>query len=85
MSNSDLLNFRREDYAYRMYNEAAISRLRQIVILRKLRISLKQIKDILQNPDAVTTIEVFEQNIKDLNEEIVALNYRKLRICQFIA
>ncbi len=77
-------SFRREDYAYRMYNEAAISRLRQIVILRKLRISLKQIKVILQNPDAVTTIEVFEQNIKDLNEEIVALSAIKSILSRFV-
>ncbi len=57
-------SFRRRDYAYRMYNEAALNRLRQIIILRKLRIPLKQIKAILLNPDAVTATEIFRQNIQ---------------------
>ena len=77
-------SFRRDDYAYRMYNEAAISRLRQIIILRKLRISLKQIKVILQKPDAVTTIQVFEQNIKELDEEIIALSAIKDVLSRFV-
>ena len=54
-------SFRKEDYAYRMYNKTALSRLSQILILRKLRIPLKQIQEILQKPDAVTAIEVFNK------------------------
>ena len=38
-----------EDYAYRLYDEAAVRRLQQIIILRKLRFSLKQISIILQD------------------------------------
>lgn len=66
-------SFRREDYAYRMYKETALSRLRQILILRRLRIPLKQIKIILQKPDAVVAIDVFRQNINELDNEITAL------------
>ena len=63
---------RREDYAYRVYDEAAIRRLQQIIILRKLQIPMKQIKDILGNQDAVAVIEIFKQNISDLDEQITA-------------
>ena len=38
-----------EDYAYRTYDENAVRRLQQIVILRKLRISLKDISVILDD------------------------------------
>jgi DNA-binding transcriptional MerR regulator len=33
---------RREDFSYRSYDEGAVLRLRQIIILRKLRIPLRQ-------------------------------------------
>ncbi len=68
-----LKSFREEDYAYRMYDEKALLRLRQIYVLRKLRIPLKQIKVILQKPDAVTAIEIFQKNIRELNDELCAL------------
>ncbi len=67
-------SYRRDDYAYRMYNEATLLRLRQILVLRKLRIPIKQIKAILQKPDAVTAIEIFCRNISELDEEITALS-----------
>ncbi len=34
---------KKEDYAYRTYDEATVTRLQQILVLRKLRIPLKQI------------------------------------------
>lgn len=67
-------SFRRQEYAYRVYDENAIMKLRHILLLRKLRISVKQIKMILQNPDSVTAIKVFGQNISELNNEILALS-----------
>lgn len=69
-----IVSFRRDDYAYRLYDETAVCRLKQILILRKLRVPVKQIKCILQNPDAVTAIEVFRQNIMELDNEIDSLS-----------
>ena len=66
-------SLRRDDYAYRVYDETAVRRLRQIVILRKLRISVKEIKDILDNDDAAAVVAVFDQNINELDGEISAL------------
>ena len=63
-----------ENYAYRVYDEEAIRRLRQIILLRKLRVSVKQIRDLFGNSSAMGVIEVFEQNIRELDEQMTALS-----------
>ena len=65
---------RKEDYAYRVYDETAIRRLQQIIILRKLQIPVKDIGAVLDNPNALETIEFFKQNISELDDEISALS-----------
>ena len=66
-------SFRKDGYAYRMYNEEAVSRLRQVLVLRRLRIPLKQIERILQSPDAAVALEVFHKNIAELDGSIEAM------------
>ena len=39
---------RRTDYAYRVYDEEAVKRVRQIVVLRKLQIPLKKIQEMME-------------------------------------
>jgi len=68
---------RKEDYAYRVYDETALRRLQQIVILRKLRVSMKQIGVILSEPKAAEAIEIFKRNISELDAEIGALSVIK--------
>ena len=63
-----------ENYAYRVYDEAAIRRLRQIILLRKLRVSVKQIRELFGNSSALGVIEVFEKNIRELDEQMTALS-----------
>lgn len=75
---------RRDDYAYRVYDENAITRLRQIIVLRKLRVSVKQIISILSNSNAVETVEIFRQNIEQLDEEITALSTVRDILTRFI-
>ena len=65
---------RKLDYAYRVYDENNLIRLRQIIVLRKLRVPLKQIVSILNNSDAAETVEIFRRNIAQLEEEITALS-----------
>lgn len=79
-----LESFRKEDYAYRMYDETAVSRLRQVLILRKLRIPIKQIKAILQNNDARATVELFRRNINELDSEITALSTIRNILSHFV-
>ena len=64
----------KKDYAYRVYDMKTITRLRQIIILRKLRIPLKQIAEILNNVDVSVAIEVFEHNLVNIEDEITALS-----------
>ena len=68
---------RKENYAYRVYDEASLQRLQQIIILRKLRVSMKQISIILSEPKATQAIEIFKQNIRELDDEINALSIIK--------
>ncbi|GAB6110025.1 MerR family transcriptional regulator [Fusibacter bizertensis] len=65
---------KKEDFAYRVYDVDAIMRLRQILILRKLRIPLKQISGILQSEDMRIAIEAFESNLVEIEDEITALS-----------
>lgn len=64
----------KEDYAYRTYDENAVRRLQQIVILRKLRISLKDISVILDDSKYTATLEILRRSISELDEEINALD-----------
>lgn len=69
-----LCSQKKEDYAYRTYDEAAVRRLQQILILRKLRIPLKQIKAIFQDNQNAKMLEVFQQQIVELGDEMASLH-----------
>lgn len=67
-------SLRKDDYSYRVYDDVNIHKLQQIIILRKLRIPVKQINEILNSKDAVAAIDVFKHNIDELTDEISALS-----------
>ncbi|MFG6369529.1 MAG: effector binding domain-containing protein [Lachnospiraceae bacterium] len=69
-----IYSVRKEEYAYRTYDEVAQRRIQQILILRKLRIPLGQISVILQDDDKRKSLQILEDNILALNEEIAALD-----------
>lgn len=77
-------SLRQEGYAYRIYDEKAVLRLKQILMLRRLRIPVRQIKAILQKEDAVAAIEIFRENIRNLNEEMTALSVVKEILNHFV-
>lgn len=68
-----LQSSRRSDYAYRTYDTNAVLRLRQILLLRRLRLSLQSIRIILDNPDASTTLKVLEEKLQEVGVEIQML------------
>lgn len=76
--------FRREDYAYRMYDENAVRRLQQIIILRKLRIPLKQIAVILQDGEQLQALQLMRDNIMELDEEIASLDKIRSILKKFV-
>lgn len=65
---------KKDDFAYRTYDEDTIVRLQQIIVLRKLRIPLRQIADILKSEDSAVAIHAFSQNLTEIEDEITALN-----------
>lgn len=64
---------RREDYAYRIYDEDAVRRLRQIVALRKLRIPLKDIAIILADESGQKALFALRENLAELDAQIISL------------
>lgn len=79
-----LKSTKKKDYAYRTYDEEAVTRLQQIIILRKLRIPLKQIAVILQSEDAAVIIETFRKNLSEVDEEITSLSTIRDIISSFV-
>lgn len=65
---------RRADYAYRVYNEEAVRRLQYIIVLRKLRIPLKEIALILETPERMQLVEILQKNLNELDTEVTALH-----------
>lgn len=68
-----ITSLRRAGYAYRVYDEEALIRLRLIVILRKLRIPLKQIERILKSQCAATAAEIFRLRMEEVGADLDAL------------
>lgn len=62
-----------EDYAYRTYDEKSLMQLKKIVILKKLRIPLKEINRILKDDDVSVALEIFEKNLSSIMDEVSAL------------
>ena len=75
---------RMDGYAYRVYREEDIRRLRAILVLRKLRVPLKEIGEILDDPTPSAAIGVFEKNLSELDEEIENLSAVRGVIAEFL-
>jgi DNA-binding transcriptional MerR regulator len=80
-----LLSQKKEGYAYRTYREEDVRRLQQIIVLRKLRIPLKQISKIFKNEEQANLIQIFQDNIFELTNEITALTTIKSILQAFIS
>ena len=80
-----LCSDRKEDYAYRVYRPEDVRRLRQILVLRKLRLSLREIGDILNDPGPAAAISVFERNLSQMDEEIRAMQAVRSVIDAFLS
>jgi DNA-binding transcriptional MerR regulator len=65
---------KKEDFSYRTYDAETVTRLKQIIILRKLRIPLKTVTKLLDSRDAAVAIQAFQQNLDEINGEMTALS-----------
>ena len=77
-------SMRKEDYAYRVYRPEDIRRLRQILVLRKLRVSLKEIGDILADSGSAAAVAVLEKNLAEMDGEILAMTTVRDVIREFL-
>ncbi len=77
-------SIRSEDYAYRMYDESAVKRLEQILILRKLNISIKDIQRIFSTTSSDIVLEVLEKKVQNIDDEVALLHELKDIVLDFI-
>lgn len=70
--------------SYRYYDDAAVQRLRQIQILRKMQIPVREIFRVYENPDIITLVEVFSEKIAEIDREVTALSELKEVINTFL-
>lgn len=75
---------RSDDYAYRMYDEVAVKRLEQILILRKLNISIKDIQRIFITSGSEVVLEVLGKKVDDIDGEVSLLHVLKEIVLEFI-
>ena len=75
---------RSDDYAYRMYDEKAVRRLEQILILRKLNISIKDIQRVFKASSSDVVLEVLGKKVQNIDEEVALLHELKEIVLGFI-
>ncbi|MCL2372273.1 MAG: MerR family transcriptional regulator [Defluviitaleaceae bacterium] len=75
---------RSQDYAYRLYDQANLKKLEQILILRKLNISVKDIKRIFSASGSETVLEVLDKKVEDIDSEVALLHELKEIIMDFV-
>ena len=68
-----LTSIRSDEVSYRMYDEDAIRRIEQILILRKLNISIKDIKRIFDTTGSEVVLDVLKKKIESIDDEISLL------------
>ena len=75
---------RSDDYAYRLYDDTAVQRLEQILILRKLNISIKDIQRIFNTSGSEVVLEVLGKKVNSIDEEVSLLHELKEIVLDFI-
>lgn len=77
-------SIRNEEYAYRLYDEATVKRIEQILILRKLNISIKDIQRIFDAPGSEVVLEVLDKKVQNIDDEMALLHELKEIMLAFI-
>ncbi|CQR74632.1 Nodulation protein NolA [Sporomusa ovata DSM 2662] len=75
---------RSNDYAYRLYNDNAVKRLEQILILRKLNISIRDIQRIFNSGNSGVVLEVLSKKVTTIDDEVALLHELKDIVLDFI-
>lgn len=75
---------RTHDYAYRLYDNQAIKRLEQILVLRKLNISIKDIQKIFACNEVDVLLDVLSHKVNEIDAEVSLLHQLKTIVLTFI-
>ncbi len=75
---------RMKNNKYRYYDDEAVERIKQILILRKMQITIKDIIRIYENENMSTVVEVFVDRINAIDEQVGALSELKHIIHEFL-
>jgi DNA-binding transcriptional MerR regulator len=67
-----------------LYDETAVGRLEQILILRKLNISIKDIQRIFNTSGSEVVLEVLGKKVNSIDEEVSLLHELKVIVLDFI-
>jgi DNA-binding transcriptional MerR regulator len=67
-----------------MYDDEALKRLEQILILRKLNISIRDIKRIFDTAGSEVVLEVLGKKVENIDDEVALLNELKSIVLDFI-
>lgn len=70
--------------AQRYYDTAALERLKQIIVLRKLQIPVKDIAAIFRSEDTSALIQAFVDKLDSLDTEITALSELRKLVDEFL-
>jgi DNA-binding transcriptional MerR regulator len=66
---SGIVKSSRGENDYRYYDDENLLRIKQIIILRKLRLSIPSIQEIFTSKDLSKAVEVFTSHLQDTNRE----------------
>ena len=79
-----IVSTRNNNYAYRLYDETAVKRLEQILILRRLNVSIKDIRWVFGTPGSEAVLEVLGKKVSDIDDEVALLHELRSFILDFI-
>ncbi|TLG76700.1 MerR family transcriptional regulator [Culicoidibacter larvae] len=79
-----LTSIRSDEVAYRMYDDEAIRRIEQILILRKLNISIKDIQRIFAASGSDVVLDVLGKKVENIDDEVSLLHELKAIVLDFI-
>ena len=73
-----------DNKAQRYYDAAALERLKQIIVLRKLQIPVKDIVKIFESESMAALIQAFVDKLENLDTEITALSKLRKLVDEFL-
>ena len=79
-----ITSHRSADYAYRLYDEKTLQRLEQILILRKLNISIKDIQRIFSMEGTDSVLYVLQHKVEEIDGDVALLKELKEILLDFI-